>query len=255
MLNAHILPAVQQNAVGGRTVAPGAPGLLIVAFQILGHIVVDHIAHIGFVDAHAEGVGGHHDLYPVKQKILLVLLALGLLQPGVIAPGGNAVALQQRAHLLHRFAGGAVDNAAAVALLANGLQQGGGLAFGAAHLKIQVGPVKPGHQNFGILQLQRRNNILPHPVGGGGGKGAHQRALRQGVQKIRNAQIPGAKILAPLADAVRLVHRDHINGSAARPVQKAVGVQPLRRYIHDLIAPLGGACQHGALLPRGKRAV
>ena len=44
----------------GPAAAPGATRLLIVAFYVLGQAVVYHVAHVAFVYAHAEGVGGHH---------------------------------------------------------------------------------------------------------------------------------------------------------------------------------------------------
>ena len=57
----------------GLAVPPGAARLLIVALQILGHVVVDDEPDVGLVDAHAEGVGGHHDADPVVEEIVLIV--------------------------------------------------------------------------------------------------------------------------------------------------------------------------------------
>ncbi len=61
-LGHHIRLAEQQDAVRFSPVPTGPARFLIIAFQVPGHVVVDHIPDIRFVDAHAEGVGGHHHL-------------------------------------------------------------------------------------------------------------------------------------------------------------------------------------------------
>ena len=43
-------------------VAPGAADLLVVGLDRSRRREVDDRAHVGAVDAHAEGVGGDHDL-------------------------------------------------------------------------------------------------------------------------------------------------------------------------------------------------
>ena len=58
----HVLRAVQQQGLGRQAVAPGAPGLLVIALDVFGQVVVHHEAHIRLVDTHAEGNGGHHHL-------------------------------------------------------------------------------------------------------------------------------------------------------------------------------------------------
>ena len=53
---------VQEEAEGLLPVAPRAPDLLVVGLDRARRGEVDDGAHVGAVDAHAEGVGGHHDL-------------------------------------------------------------------------------------------------------------------------------------------------------------------------------------------------
>jgi hypothetical protein len=57
----HILSAIQQNTFSGSAVPPCPACLLIVAFYIFGHIIVEYKGHIAFVDPHAKGVGSDHD--------------------------------------------------------------------------------------------------------------------------------------------------------------------------------------------------
>ena len=69
-----VLLPKQQNALGFFTVPPCPAGLLIVGFQTLGHIVVNDKGHVGFIDTHAESIGGHHNGLPVVEEIFLILL-------------------------------------------------------------------------------------------------------------------------------------------------------------------------------------
>ncbi len=84
--------AEEQQAVGGQTVASGAAGFLIVPLDVLGQIVVNDPADVGFVDAHAEGDGGADDPHLVAQEELLVFRTLGRVEAGVIGPGGETAA-------------------------------------------------------------------------------------------------------------------------------------------------------------------
>ena len=128
----HIPRGIEQDALGLCAVPPGAACLLVVAFQALGHIVVNDVGHVGLVDAHAEGVGGHHDGLPVVEEILLVIPALLIGQTCVVPGGGNAVQLQILADLLHGLPGSAVDNASLVPALLHQLSKGGPLLSWAA---------------------------------------------------------------------------------------------------------------------------
>ena len=100
-IDPHVLPGIEQQALRGLTVPSGTPGLLIVAFDVLGHIVVNDIAHIGLVDTHTERVGGYHHRPAVIDKVLLILPPLCIRQSGVVAGHRVACPSQVQLHLLH----------------------------------------------------------------------------------------------------------------------------------------------------------
>ena len=54
-------------------VAAGTPGFLVIGFQGFRQIEVSDKAHVGLVDAHAEGDGRHHDQPFHVEKALLVV--------------------------------------------------------------------------------------------------------------------------------------------------------------------------------------
>ena len=268
LIQFHIAAVLQQKFGGGdvaggveedavrRLPVPSSPSrLLVVGLQALGHVVVDDIAHIGFVNAHAEGVGGHHDRPAVELKVVLICLALLLGQPGVVPGGGDAPLAQGGADLLHAGAGGAVDDAALSAPLLDQVQQGGQLSLGAPHVQEQVGAVETGDLAQGILQLQALRNVVPHLCCGGGGEGGHHRAAGEGVQKLGDLQIAGAEVLSPLGDAVGLVHGHQRDGNFPGESGKSLAAQALRRDIQQLVGPLIGPAVHQPDLVRGQRAV
>ena len=53
---------VHENGAAGLSIASRAANLLVVAFQAAGKCSMNHGPDIGFIDAHAEGRGGYHDV-------------------------------------------------------------------------------------------------------------------------------------------------------------------------------------------------
>ena len=234
----------EQAAMGLFPVPPGAARLLVVAFDIFRHMVMQHKADIGFVDPHAKGIGDHHDPGPVIDEVLLVLFPFPIREPGMIAGGGDLALPQVIANRFHRFPGGAVDN---TALPRPGRQKGaqiGVLAFGARHLKIEIGPVKAGGDRERVLQRQQLFNISFHRGGGGGGESADRRALGKGSDKPGDFQIAGTEILPPLGNAMSLVHCQQGDSRFPGEAEKIRGRQPLRRHIDDFISPVFSAAKH-----------
>ena len=76
----HTLPSVRtpkQKSLCRITVAARPTGFLKIGFQRIGHIHVNDKAHIGLVDAHAEGVGGNHHAAFAFHPPLLTAVAFG----------------------------------------------------------------------------------------------------------------------------------------------------------------------------------
>ena len=61
---------VQQYAFGGFAVPPRSAGLLIIILHALRHVIVNHIADIGLVNAHAKRVCRNDHLHPVIEKLI-----------------------------------------------------------------------------------------------------------------------------------------------------------------------------------------
>ena len=76
-----VLAAVEEHGVGRLAVAARAAELLVVGVERLGGVGVDHTAHVGLVDAHAERGRGHDDVEVAGHEALLHLVAPGFVMP------------------------------------------------------------------------------------------------------------------------------------------------------------------------------
>ena len=86
-----VAEAEEQQGLGRQAVAAGAAGLLVVALDGLGQVVVDDEAHVALVDAHAEGDGGDDDVHLVAREGVLDAPPLVRRQAGVVGGGVDAV--------------------------------------------------------------------------------------------------------------------------------------------------------------------
>ena len=120
----HVGQAVGHPGIGRRAVAAGAAGLLVVALDVLRQVEVGDEAHVGLVDAHAEGDGRDHDDAVLAQEAVLVAAAHAGVQPGVVGQRGEALVGQPGGGFLDLLARLAVDDAGvAVVLVAQEAQQ------------------------------------------------------------------------------------------------------------------------------------
>jgi hypothetical protein len=58
-------------------VASCASSFLVIAFQAFGHVVVQYVSHIGFVDSHSKGDGRDNDVAILIEEGILVLHTFG----------------------------------------------------------------------------------------------------------------------------------------------------------------------------------
>ena len=265
--HAKIVAVPQQVAAGRVAIAAGSTRLLVVGLDALGHVVVDHVAHVGLVDAHTKGVGGNHHLDIVVDKGALALPAGVVAHAGMVAANANAAGAQCLGKLacqrIDRLAGRAIHDAALARMRDHVVTHPRGLGL-VAHLlaaKVEVLAIEARHHRRGVLQAEHLLNIRAHALGRRSGKRRHDGALRQGIDELTNLQIGGAEILAPLAHAVGLVngHERHANAAVRRGLprkgQKTRLEQALGRHVHKLVAALARPLEHGVLLGRSKAGV
>ena len=104
--------AVEGERVGRQPVVAGAADLLVVALDVRGHVGVTDEAHVGLVDAHAEGDGRDHHDAVLLQEGVLVAAARALVHAGVIGERAHAAPAEVLGEGLGAQARGAIDDAA-----------------------------------------------------------------------------------------------------------------------------------------------
>ncbi|MCY1237797.1 hypothetical protein D9M72_505060 [compost metagenome] len=172
LAEAQVLGAVVQDGGGGFAVAPGAADLLVVAVQRVGDVGVNDEADVGFVDAHAEGGGGHHHVQFVVEELLVDAVPLALLPAGVVGLSARAQGSEFGRVGLGVLAGGGVQQAGAFEL---GHLLGDGAALVlvcvvADHFEPDVGPVEAVHQDQRVHHVQALLDLLAHRRRSSGGK-------------------------------------------------------------------------------------
>ena len=258
----HVLLVVDENAVGSRPVTSRAPRLLIVSFEVRRHVVVDDKADVGLVDAHAEGVGGHHHVCPVVEELLLVGMALLRGKARVIARGGKTLLPQQLADVLHGLACGAVHDARLAGLphltctitpCGTGRDETQERAvfvtrLGTLHPEVEVWSVETAHEHEGVAQLEGVHDVAAHLLSGGRREGGHGGTSRQTLHEPSDGAVVGAEVLSPLRHAVRLVHSYERDARGLGKLGHARCGEALGRHIEQLHITRQGTRKRAGLL-------
>ena len=201
----HIGQAVGHPRIGGQAVAAGAASLLVVALDVLGQVQVRHEAHVGFVDAHAEGNRGHHDQPVFAQKSVLVVTAHIGVEPRVVRQRADAFADQPGGGLVDLFARLAVDDAGvALVLVVDEAQQLRARVVLFDDGVADVGAVEAADEDARGLQLQPLDDVGARELVGGGGQ---RDARHDGVALVQHIEreVVLAEVVAPLAHAMSLI--------------------------------------------------
>ena len=249
--------------MGGLAVAAGATGFLVIAFDVFGHVEVADKAHIGFVDAHAKGNGGHHDDAFFAQKTVLVTLAGLGRQAGMVGQGIEAMRGQLRGHVFNLAARLAVHHARVVqpftvdlgaVLLPNKADELLDAVFFFDDGVADVGAVEAADEEARVLQLQLGHDVVAGDGVGGGREGDAGHIVKTLVQHSQ-AQVVGPKVVPPLADAVGFVNgKEAERGALVQGVQQAHearGGESLGRHIEQReLAAQGLLLDLGGLLRR-----
>ena len=217
-----------------------------------GRLVVEDVADVGLVDAHAEGAGGHHHQSLARLHVALLrqgaLLALHL---PVVAGGGDARLVEREPDVVHLHGGGAVDDARALEALE---EPPGGLGLEVAgdelHAEAQVVPVGRRGDHLGVDEAQAAGDVVPH-LGRGGGGERQDRGLAEEPVLGTQAQVGGAEVVAPLGDAVGLVDAQERRVRLGEVGPRGLGLEglgggqddeaPAGGEAIEVLPPLGGA--------------
>jgi hypothetical protein len=231
----HVRPRIEQHAVALQPVASGAPDLLGPRLDAARHVAVDHEAHVALVDPHAERHGRDHHVQLVARERVLGARALFVREPGVVGARAHAVAPEPLAQALHRLAALRVHDAALAGAPPHDPQHVAAALAPAAfllHRDAEVGPVEGALVAGGLAHPELADDVARHAARGGGGERQHRDAP-QLLAQPGEPPVGGAEIVAPLADAVRLVHHHQAHAAPGDdPAQRAL--EPFGRHVEQL---------------------
>ena len=214
----EILGAPEQVRDRGIAVAAGATGLLVIGLDRFRQAGMRDEADVRLVDAHPERDRRADDHVLRCHEIGLVPRADLWFQTGVIGAGRPAAAAQRLGELLGRGAGLGIDDTRAGLV---GDQVGdllGGVGARADQVA-DVGTIEPGHDHA----LRRDAELLAdvRPRMRIGGRGQREPAdIGKCIHQRFEQTIVGAEIVAPFADAMRLVDRKQADRRAAQQFAK-----------------------------------
>ena len=118
LLDCEVGGVEQEDAVGGAPVASGAPDLLNVLLQRTGGLVVQDVADVRLVDAHAEGGRRDHDLSSRRvHELTLCCVSIGSTHLPVITCDRDTRTPECARDFIDRGGRGAIDDARALQTL------------------------------------------------------------------------------------------------------------------------------------------
>ncbi|MNF79222.1 hypothetical protein D3C84_614300 [compost metagenome] len=211
-------------------------------------------AHVGLVDAHAEGDGRHHDQPFLIDEALLVVRAQLAGQAGVVRQRRVALLAEEGGDLLDLLARHAVDDAGVALAVGEETEQLLARLILGHDAVEDVRPIETGEEQLGLFQMQALGDLLAgaHVRGGGQGDARH---LREQLGELTELQVFGAEVVAPLRHAVRLVDGEQGDRQALQEGQHARLHQALGGQVEQLDLAAAQALGDLALLLRRLRRI
>ena len=193
--------------------------------------------HVRLVDPHPKRNRRAHHPRLIPQKRLLIRRPLLRLQPRMIRHRRYPLRTQRRRDRLRRLPRLHIHDPRIIRPLSNELIHLPRRLILRQNRVTQIGPIKTRQINLRLLQPQLLHNITPHLL-------RRRRRQRQKshpwqmLPELRQLPILRPKIMPPLTDAMRLIHRDRRHVPLTQLPQKTLRHDPLRRRIQQLVVPL-----------------
>ena len=193
-------------------------------------------ADVGLVDPHAESHRRHDDQPVLLLETKFGVAALFRVHAGVVVNRRMARLAQREREDLALVAAAAIDDARLPLAGSGKAQDLVARAVLDGEAQADVRPVEAAQEGGGRLAVEEpRDHLGPGLDIGRGGEGGERHG--QITAQLTDAQVIGAEVMAPLADAMRLVHGDQPDAHALEHGDGARQGQPFRREVEELEPP------------------
>ena len=186
-----------------------------------------HQPHFRFVDAHAKSIGRYDDPYLIIDPGFLPRAARLHVKAGMVVVGADPPAHQLFSDLLRTPAVAYVDDSAARHFVEY-IDQ---LAFFAFGMSDDISEVVAGEtflKNAGIAAEGQPLLYILHDLRRCRRREGNDWYFGKNGPQVGNGQVGGAKIIAPLADAVRFIYGQQVDRHAGQARLQQLCSEPLR---------------------------
>ena len=234
-----IARAIEQQRLSRQPVAPGAANFLVPTLRGARQVGMCHPTNIRPVDAHAEGDGGahHHGIAAGKAAVMGALI--GAIHAGVEMQRVHPVLAQPFGGRFGFRPAAAIDDASAAPIgdAVDEAAQLGALLLARRRADKNIRPVEAAAKHRCLLQRELAADVLDRAGIGGGGQ-RQARDVGKTLSQHRQRAVFRPEMMAPLADAMRLVDGEERDVAPAQAVQRTIHCQPFGRDIEQLQAAI-----------------
>ena len=203
----QVFVCIKGYALAFSAISTGTSGFLIIPFQTLRNIVVNHKPYIRFVYSHTKCDSRHNNVYLFHQKVILILGSRHRVHPCMIGARIDTVCLQDFSKFLHSFPAQAIDDTRFLRIVLDKLDyipvDISGLR---TYLIIQVRTVERGFKDLCIYHPQILLDIMLYLRCCRCCK-RNQRRLSYFIDNRTNSSVFRSEVMSPFRNAVGFVHR------------------------------------------------
>ena len=201
---------------------------------------MDHETDVGFVDAHAEGVGAHHHPDAVRFPVLLPHSPDGAADAGVVERRAHPFVAEHLSDFLGLLSVSDVHDAGTRDAVAHGHQLPG-LVLAPPDDVGEVRPLETGLEEVLLLESEPVHDVFRDRGRRRGGEGNH--GCIDTAAEGADFQVLGPEVITPLRDAVRLVHDDERNGEDGEVTLEQTGLEPFGGDVEEFAVAVSGVVQ------------
>src|SRR3989344_502788 len=200
------IPATEEKyAVAWQTVAPGAPGFLIISLNALRNVIVDNVTYVRLVYAHPECYGGDACLHVVALEQILIILPLKVGKSGVVRKCLEPFFPEIWRYAFRFFLPETIYYSRLVAMGLHVFNELLECVFLRAYVIRKIVAIETRLMHGRLPQPERAHYVILHP-GNGSGCQSYDRHFGEGIAQHAEVAVIRPELVPPLGNAMGLVN-------------------------------------------------